>query len=148
MCKCTIRNSNGCSHDCRRLQLLKWLMYLWISKASQAQYVNTPAMSLGLAENRPGFRIRGDASRGLNLLKFYKKPPSRISHKESSELSEIEKEREQCESKEKREAQKQEKLGARKAGTCCASSMFEFPKGELAVVLKRMLAARSADSIG
>lgn len=42
-------------------------MHLWIRKASQAQYVNTPArvvsfaMSLGLAENRPGFRIRGDA---------------------------------------------------------------------------------------
>lgn len=44
--------------------------------------------------------------------------------------------------------EKQEKLGARKAGTCCASSRFEFPKGEFAVVLKRMLAGRSADSIG
>lgn len=65
-------------------------------------------MSLGLAGNRPGFRIREDAKASDSIRENVQGKPSRIPHEESSELFEIEKEREQFEGKARRDARKQE----------------------------------------
>lgn len=70
---------------------------------SSARVVSFP-MSLGLAGNRPGFRIREDAKASDLIRENVQGKPSRIPHEESSELFEIGKEREQFEGKGRRDA--------------------------------------------